>query len=216
MRWILYDIGPNGCLGEDVAKAQHRSSDIPEPEAESETNISRDTMYKMLANERRRYTIHYLKEQDDEVPLGLLAEQVGAWEHDLDTNQLTSDQRKTVYTALQQRHLPKLDEAGIVEFDKRAGAVQPTDALSSIDIYAEVVEDGEFPWSQYYLGLSTVTLMLLFAVWADAYPLAALPDIAWAVFCTVSFTISAIVHVVMTREMKLGTTQEPPGMRGEE
>ncbi len=173
-------------------------------------------MYKMLANQRRRYTIHYLKEQDGTVPLGLLAEQVSAWEHDTSLDQITSNQRKAVYTALQQRHLPKLDDAGIVNFDKRAGTVEATDSLQTIDIYAEVVEEGEFPWSQYYLGLSTITLALMVAVWANAYPLAALPDIAWGIFCAVSFTVSAIVHVFVTREMKLGSTPEPPGKHGDQ
>lgn len=173
-------------------------------------------MYKMLANQRRRYTIHYLKEQDGTVPLGLLAEQVSAWEHDTSLDQITSNERKAVYTALQQRHLPKLDDAGIVNFDKRAGTVEPTDSLRSIDIYAEIVEEGEFPWSQYYLGLSTITLALMVAVWANAYPLAALPDIAWGFFCAVSFTVSALVHVVVAREMKLGTTPEPPVKPGDQ
>lgn len=172
-------------------------------------------MYKMLANERRRYTIHYLKDQAGAVELGDLAEQVGAWEHDTTPDQLTSAQRKTVYTALQQRHLPKLDEAGLLDFDKRAGTVEPAASLTKLDIYAEVVPSGEFPWSQYYLGLSTISVALMAAVWAGVYPLVMLPDIAWGVFVAVSFTVSAIVHVLVTRKMKLGTAPEPPEVRGD-
>jgi hypothetical protein len=172
-------------------------------------------MYKMLANERRRYTIHYLQSQSEPVTLGALAEQVGAWEHDTTPDQISSAERKTVYTALQQRHLPKMDDAGIVNFDKRAGTVEPTESLTEIDIYAEVVSSGEFPWSQYYLGLSTLSVALMVAAWAGAYPLALLPDIAWGIFVAVAFTFSAVVHVVMTREMKLGAKPEPPGKRTE-
>jgi len=172
-------------------------------------------MYKMLANERRRYIIHYLKEHSETVPLGLLAEQVGAWEQETSPDQLTSAERKTVYTALQQRHLPKMDEAGLVEFDKRAGDVAPTDSLTEIDIYAEVVPSGEFPWSQYYLALSTVGVAVMAAAWAGVYPLVLLPDIAWGVFVAVSFAVSAVVHVVMTQEMKLGASPEPPDIGGD-
>jgi hypothetical protein len=168
----------------------------------------------MLANERRRYTIHYLKTLEEPVALGTLAEQVGAWEHDTRPDHLTSAERKTVYTALQQRHLPKMDDAGLVSFDKRAGTVEPTDSLTDIDIYAEVVPSGAFPWSQYYLGLATISVALMVAVWANVYPLVFLPDIAWSVFCAVSFTVSAIVHVAMSREMKLGREPEPPEKRG--
>ncbi len=184
----------------------------PEPTTD-DSNLSRDTLYKMLANERRRYAVHYLKQQDDTITLGALAEQVGAWEHETEPDQLTSAERKTVYTALQQRHLPKMDKAGLVTFDKRAGTVEPTDSLSELDIYAEVVPSGGFPWSQYYLGLSTISVALMVAVATGVYPLSALPDIAWGIFVAVSFTVSAIVHVVMTREMKLGTQTAPPELR---
>jgi hypothetical protein len=169
----------------------------------------------MLANRRRRYTIHYLKEQGDSVPLGLLAEQVGAWEQDTHPDELSSAERKTVYTALQQRHLPKMDDAGMVEFDKRAGVIEPTESLKDIDIYAEIVEGGEFPWSQYYLGLSTISVALMVAVWANVAPLILLPDIAWGVFCAVAFTVSAAAHVAATREMKLGAESEPPLTQGD-
>jgi hypothetical protein len=53
------------------------------------------------------------------------------------------------------------------------------------------------------------------AVWADAYPLALLPDIAWGVFVAVAFTVSAVVHVALTREMKLGTAFDPPEKRSD-
>ena len=145
--------------------------------------------------------------------LGTLAEQVGAWEYDESPAQLTADERKAVYTALQQRHLPKMAGVGIVEFDKRAGTVSPTAALDDIDIYAEVVGRGDFPWNQYYLALSTGTVALLLAVWADIPPLIALPDIAWGLFAAVSFAVSAAAHAAVTREMKLGTPERPPEVR---
>jgi len=198
-----------------VAQTQQSTTGSgPEPDT-GEGSPSRDEMYKMLANQRRRYTIHYLKEQGGSVPLGLLAEQVGAWEKDSHPDELSSAERKTVYTALQQRHLPKMDDAGIVDFDKRAGVIEPADSLENIDIYAEIVEGGEFPWSQYYLGLSTFSVALMAAVWANVPPLILLPDIAWGVFCAVAFTVSAIAHVVSTREMKLGTGSDPPLTQGD-
>jgi hypothetical protein len=198
--------------GEGVAQAQHPPGHVSRPETdEQEQDISRDTVYKLLANERRRYTIHYLKNLEEPVRLGELAEQVGAWEHETSPDYLTSAERKTVYTALQQRHLPKMDDAGLVSFDKRAGTVEPTDSLTELDIYTEVVPNGEFPWSQYYLGLASISSALLLAVWANVYPLVLLPDIAWGVFCAVSFTVSAVVHVVLSREMKLGANANPPG-----
>lgn len=194
-----------------MAQAKQPSIELPDASDQGpEPDISRDTVYEMLANRRRRYTIHYLKEREETVTLGSLAEQVGAWEHETNPDHLTSAERKTVYTALQQRHLPKMDDAGIVDFDKRAGTVTPTAALTDLEIYAEVVGSGEFPWNQYYLGLSGITVALMLAVWADIYPLVLLPDIAWGFFVAVAFAVSALAHVVISRDMKLGVTDDPP------
>jgi len=198
------------------ARQQQGGRDLGAETEEPTSTASRDTIYKMLANRRRRYTIQYLKGQENEVTLGALAEQVGAWEQGTDPGQLTSAERKTVYTALQQRHLPKMADVGIVEFDKRAGTVAPTESLTDLDIYAEVVSSGEFPWSQYYLGLSVIAVALMTAVWTDVYPLVSLPDLAWGIFVTISFTVSALVHVLVTREMKLETASEPPEIREDE
>jgi hypothetical protein len=182
----------------------------------STESLSHDTLYEVLSNRRRRYVIHFLQSRegdDGAVELGTLAEQIAAWEEDVNVDRITSRQRKTVYTALQQRHLPQMDDAGLVAFDSRAGTVTPTGALSRVDVYTEVVPRGDFPWSQYYLGLSGITTVLLVAVWTDAYPLAALPDIAWGVFCVTAFAVSAVVHILANRRMKLGTEQRPPEVK---
>lgn len=164
----------------------------------------------MLSNRRRRYVIHYLQYHDETVDLGTLAEQVGAWEHGTDPDRLTSTQRKNVYTALQQRHLPKMDEAGLVSFDQQAGHVTPAESLSEGDIYAEIVPSGDFPWSHYYLGMSAITLALIGAAWAGVFPLTLVSDIQLALFCATWLAVSATVHAIATRNMKLGTDPEPP------
>lgn len=164
----------------------------------------------MLSNRRRRYVIHYLQYHAEPVELGALTEQVAAWEYETETDRLSASQRKNVYTALQQRHLPKMDDAGVVAFDRRAGTVAPTDSLGEVDIYTEVVPSGDFPWSQYYLGIAAIMLCLLTAVWADVFPFILVSDIQWGVLCTVWLAVSAIVHIVMTSKMKLGTDHKPP------
>ncbi len=199
-----------------VSKArQYVESQLEEPtpakqDALAAEEPSRDELYDVLANRRRRYVIHYLQYHEGAVDLGILAEQVAAWQYDVDTEQLTSTQRKNVYTALQQRHLPKMDEAGVVSFDRRTGNVSSTDALSEIEIYTEVVPSGDFPWSRYYLGMSAVIISLLTAAWVDVYPFRMLADMQWGFLCATWVLISAVVHEIMTRKMKLGTDPEPP------
>jgi len=179
--------------------------------AEPTTEVSEDELFDVLANQRRRFAVHLLKREDeDRVAIGDMAEQIAAWENGIDTAEITGNERKRVYTALQQSHLPKMDEAGVVEFNKNRGVVEPTPALQDVDLYMDVVEGKEIPWSTYYLGLSGVAVALTGAVWLGAWPFVLLPDMAWTIAIVVSFAFSAITHKYYTAEMKVGESEEPP------
>lgn len=195
-----------------MPQVQHQQEDAHQPTT-SKPELSEDTIYKTLANQRRRYAIHYLQYRDEPVEIGDLAERIGAWEHDTEPPQLPADKRKTVYTALQQRHLPQLDNAALVEFDKRAGTVTPTPTLQDLEIYTEIVEGKSFPWSQYYLGLSAVSFALVAAVWANVYPFVLVPDLGWGFCVVIAFAVSALCHVIATRQMKLGHNETPPELK---
>ncbi|WP_200532094.1 hypothetical protein [Halorubrum sp. LN27] len=184
--------------------------------AEPATDISEDELFDVLANQRRRFAVHLLKrEADDSVAIGDMAEQIAAWENGIDTAEITGNERKRVYTALQQSHLPKMDDAGVVEFNKDRGVVEPTPALTDVDVYMDVVEGREIPWSDYYLGLSGVAVALVGAVWLGAWPFVLLPEMAWTLAIVVAFAFSAMAHKYYTAEMKVGRGAEPPEVGGE-
>lgn len=179
-------------------------SDVPRQVAE-------DDLFEVLSNRRRRYVVHALKQRDDEsIDLGPLAEQIAAWEYDLDIQEVDSQIRKRVYTALQQSHLPMMDSVGVVEFDKREGVVEPTPALDDCEIYVDIVQGNEIPWSEYYIALSAVGIALITAVVFDAWPFSLLPEVAWAVFIVVTFAVSALAHRYYTHHLRLGSSTEPP------
>lgn len=188
----------------------------PEPaEAESSGNLSDDDLFEVLSNRRRRYAVHALKREGGAAELGDVAEQVAAWEYDVDVEQVSYDERKRVYTALQQSHLPLMDEVGIVDFDKNRGVVQPTDSLDDIEVYMEVVQGNEIPWSVYYLGLSGIAASLMLAVGIGAWPFVLLPDVAWGIAITVMFTVSSIAHTYYARGQRIGEHEKPPELRRE-
>lgn len=168
----------------------------------------------MLSNHRRRYAVHYLLD-NGETDIGSLAEHVAAWEYDKSPPEVSSAERKRVYCALQQSHLPKMDDAEIVEFDKRRGVVEPTDAAEELDIYLDVVRRDEIPWSEYYLGLSAVALAFVVAVWTSVYPFVLLPEMGAGALVAVAFSLSALAHYFHAREMKLGSGGSPPGVESE-
>ena len=177
---------------------------------EPTTELSENELFDVLANQRRRFAVHLLKrEADDSIAIGDMAEQIAAWENGIDTAEITGNERKRVYTALQQSHLPKMDDAGVVEFNKDRGVVEPTPALEDMDVYMDVVEGQEIPWSEYYLGLSGVAAALTTAVWLSVWPFTLLPEMAWTVAIVVAFAFSAAAHQYYSGKMRVGDGDPP-------
>lgn len=177
--------------------------------------LSRDDAFEILSNRRRRFALHHLQHNGERAELGELSEHVAAWENDSRVQEISATERKRVYTSLQQFHLPKMDDKGVIEFDDREGVVELTPAAEQMDVYLEVVEDNDIPWSQYYLGLAAVNLGLLVAAMAGTYPLRLFPDAGWGLFVATTFLVSALVHTYYSRtEMRLGDSETPPEVRG--
>ncbi|WP_236044762.1 DUF7344 domain-containing protein [Haloarcula nitratireducens] len=182
----------------------------PDDQSEEETDLSRDDAFEMLSNRRRRYTLHYLHDERTDVTLSDLAEQVAAWENDSTVGEISASERKTVYTSLQQFHLPKMDDTGVVDFDRRAGEVTLTDAAADLDIYLEVVDRYDVPWSSYYLGFTLFGTALVSLSWLELAPFAAVPFAGWTVFLLGVFLVSSVSHFLLSRRMRLGVDEKPP------
>lgn len=177
----------------------------------SSNRLSEDDGFDLLSNHRRRYALHYMQQNGQQATLGELAEWVAAWENEVDLAEISAAERKRAYTALQQVHLPQMDEMGVVDFDERAGTVELDPAADDLDIYLEIVRGRDVPWSLMYVSLAIINLGLLAAVGLDTPPLAALPDIGWGVFSTTTFLVAGACHyLVNQREMLLGTEGPPP------
>ena len=172
--------------------------------------VSRDALFDVLSNHRRRYALHSLKAHEDVVGIGDLAERIAAWENGVSMAELTAAERKRVYTSLQQFHLPKMDAKGIVEYDNRRGTVALTDAAASLDVYLDVVAEDDIPWSRYYLGLSALSLAGVVGVWLTSFSL--VPGLVWAALVAVAFMVSALAHAYRDRRMRLGTAGAPPDL----
>jgi predicted transcriptional regulator len=178
-------------------------------EHEDDSAVTEEEIFTTLSNQRRRYVVHALDDESS-AEIGSLAEQVAAWEYDVEVGELSHDERKRVYTSLQQNHLPKMDDAGVVEFDKDRGTVAPTEAFADVDLYLEVVGSDDLPWSQYYLGLSGVAVTIFVATWLGVQPFTMLSGLDWLGFVTAAFAVSAAVHHYYRDQRKLGATGRPP------
>lgn len=84
-----------------------------------------DTLFDVLASERRRRALQYLAATETTVPLTELANHVAAVESGGDHQQVTID--------LHHRHLPKLAEEGLVSYDAEANLTTATEAGRRFD-----------------------------------------------------------------------------------
>ena len=179
------------------ATTQSRSTGTTE--SSTTTELSKDVIFDILSNDRRRYVLKYLRQQGRPVELRELSRQVAAWENEIPPEQISFDQRKRVYTALQQAHLPKMEQTGVIEYDTRQGVVTPSKNAAALDVYLTTVTSRQFPWDEYYVGLGVASLVLVTAVWLDVTPFTVLSDVVWAALVASAITASGFAHTYRTR-----------------
>ncbi len=180
-----------------------KGSDALQPVDGDGAQLSKGEIFDVLQNERRRYVLQYLRRHGGPVELGDLATRVAAREYECPVDSVSGKQRKRVYTTLQQTHLPKMDEAGIVEFDSENGVIDTTQYTDELTVYLEIVPGKEFPWREYYLSLGAVSLAVVATLWADVYPVTVIPPLVWATLFATILTVSAAYHTFLGRELTL-------------
>ena len=167
-------------------------------------DLSRDVVFKVMSNQRRRSTISFLKQHGDNVRVRDIAEQLAAWENGCEISEVTYKQRKRVYTALHQSHLPKLAESEFIEYEPNRGIVSLTEEGKRLEVYLEVVEENEILWSDYYIGLAVVCGLLTGAAWIGTVPFANFSGYTYAALSVVLFGVSGIFHRIATRRNQVG------------
>ena len=175
-----------------------------ESPADDEGGPSRDEVFTALSNARRRNVIKYLKKNGSEARVRDIAEQLAAWENGVEMPAVTYKQRKRVYTALHQSHLPKLAASGFIDYESDRGLVSLTEESRQLEVYLEIVSDNEILWSEYYVGLAVVCGLLATAAWAGTVPFAGVSGYAYATLFALVFVISGIVHRTSTKRNRLG------------
>lgn len=163
--------------------------------ASGEESLTQDVVFDVLSSARRRYVLHLLKTEGP-MELTELAEHVAAQENDTTVEDLTKQQRKRVYVSLYQTHVPKLEDAGLVDYDQDTSFVELRSRAADIDRYLGE-DDGRFPWQYVYLALATVGLGLVLLSNAGVWVFGALSQSAVALTLVVGMLLVAAVHVVV-------------------
>ncbi|MDQ2052488.1 hypothetical protein RBH26_18655 [Natronolimnohabitans sp. A-GB9] len=121
--------------------------------SEADDDLEPDEIFHILQTSRRRRVLEHLEGGDEPVTVRTLAERIAARENDTTVENLTSDQRQRVYISLYQTHLPKLDTAGVVDYDKNRGTVESTPLAAQFDPFLSELEPSSMdPWLGRYAG----------------------------------------------------------------
>ncbi|WP_089826424.1 DUF7344 domain-containing protein [Halogranum amylolyticum] len=170
-----------------------------------ERSLSRDELFHLLQSGRRRAVVRYLCDHRDESTFEMrdIAVQVAAWENDKPVDRLESDERQRVYIALYQSHLPKLDEAGVIEYNQSRGWVESMPLLDRVEQYLVVDEqpsesdnetDEESISMRYYGGATALSVGLLVASSLGLAPALAggwLATLITGLFATITLVLSS-------------------------
>ncbi|WP_408958563.1 hypothetical protein [Natrinema sp. 74] len=140
------------------------------------SDLDLDDIYHLLQTKRRRDVLRYLQDAEGQVRLRELAEQIAAWEQETTVDNLQSDERQRVYISLYQSHLPKLDNHGIVDYDKDRGRVEATPLASQFGPYLQSPDETEAidRWPLRYAGTVGFCGLFLAAVAAGLVPIGGL------------------------------------------
>lgn len=99
-----------------------------------------DATFALLAAARRRYALTYLSGRSQPVALADLAEEVAVREHGDPIAAIPDPEVRRIYLSLYHLHVPKMVEAGAIEYDRDRNAILPTttrDPIAQVRAYAE-------------------------------------------------------------------------------
>jgi hypothetical protein len=172
---------------------------VQSPDSEEELDPSE--IHNVLRNDRRRRAIQHLRDADGPLSVDTLAEHIASIETGEDPP--PRDVRKSVYVSLHQTHLPKLDELGIVDYDQREQMLELRDRAEQVEVYMEVVSEGDISWATYYLGVSALGALTLLAVQFDMLFVSSFGVEFWAWYFLALVGLSASYHWYLERRQQV-------------
>lgn len=173
-------------------------------------SLDQTEVFELLGNDRRRNALHHLMAIDGGTDIRSLSRQLAAWETGKAVDDVSAEERRRVYISLHQTHLPRLDDAGLLEYESSGDVLELTDRSDDLRVYMEVVPRDEIPWSVFYFGLSVLSVVILLASMAGISPFASLQGLGVGAIVVALFAIASAAHVVVSRRRKLGSTERPP------
>jgi len=89
----------------------------------SPPRLAEDQFYRALASSRPRHLLYYLLE-NEKCAVEELASVLSGWEATTTGTMYTSADRSAIFLQLLHNHLPRLADAGLIDYDSNSGTVQ--------------------------------------------------------------------------------------------
>lgn len=160
---------------------------------------SREVMFDLLGNSRRRRVLRHLLDQRT-MTLTKLSARIAAWENDTAVAELSSRQRKQVYSSLYQTHIPRLSEHGLIEYDADDRMVRLTGDAERLRRFLEVEEPqcGRYShqWSRYFFWTAVVGSAAIAGNWLGTAPTTHLDAEGLYGLLTVTFMMLSVSFVM--------------------
>jgi len=159
--------------------------------------VELDVLYDVLRNGRRRLVLHYLlASPGNAAELGPMATQVAAWENDEPVAAVTSAERKRVYNTLQQTHLPRLDDQGVVDYENNRGTVALCVDPKQLGLFLKHLPKTGTPWFLYTLAAGTLLWGLMTLNWVGVHVFGVLSRGTMAGLVGVGAALMLVLHAV--------------------
>ena len=95
----------------------------PDVAALTDLDVDTDALFDVLSDSRRRFVLACLQEYATPMALGDVADELAVWEHDAPITDVPADAVRSIYASLYHRHVPKMVDAGIVEYSQERDAL---------------------------------------------------------------------------------------------
>lgn len=105
----------------------HNETNNPDFTALANSDVELDALFDVLSDSRRRFILTYLQEHDTPMALMDVVDELATWEHEADITDIPAKEVSSISISLYHRHLPKMADAGIVEYTREGGAEVPTE-----------------------------------------------------------------------------------------
>ncbi|MFQ3476736.1 hypothetical protein HKK80_10835 [Halonotius sp. F2-221B] len=183
---------------------------VTKPLPADEQQLSTEAVFETLSSRRRRFTLYYLSQVGESVTIRELSTQIAAWENGVELHAVTPKQRKRVYTALHQTHLPTMDRLDVIVYAKDRKTISITDHIQEFDLYLDIVPPDDLPWSQFYLLLSAVISVLIVIAVQGVTPFSSVGGFGYALLASGVFVVTSSLHYLRDRRTLIGAATTPP------